>query len=79
MKNNIDYVLTCESKGELACIVHYKSGRTRTVSRGKILIIPGKIHRFMLHSPYKVENKDNYSDYHEIIYYGYDIRTCSRT
>ena len=76
MKNtNISLLILFRSNGTYGYTVRYKSGRTRTVPTGTMVVLPRTLHEFMKNSPYSKANDDKYSDYHDVIYYDRDIRT----
>ena len=80
MKNsNIENLVIFRSNGIYGYTVRYKSGRSKSVSTGSSVTLPGNLHEFMKNSPYSVAHDDvgNYIDYHEVIYYDRDIRTQS--
>ena len=80
MKNtNIENLIIFRSNGTYGYTVRYKSGRSRTMSTGASITLPGTLHEFMKNAPYSVahDDKGNFIDYHEVIYYDRDIRTQS--
>ena len=80
MKNtNIENLVIFRSNGTYGYTVRYKSGRSKSVSTGEIVVLPRTLHEFMKDSPYSIAHDytGNYIDYHEVIYYDRDIRTKS--
>jgi len=78
MKNtNISHLIVFRSNGTYGYTVKYKSGRCKTVATGTSVILPGTLHEFMKNAPYSVahDDKGNFIDYHEVIYYDRNIRT----